>query len=152
MKKFTILFSSLLIGISVFAFDPGKIDQKLLRLFNASFPNAKNVTWDELPNSFIISFIDNGVRTRVSYKRDGSLASNVIRYYEGSLLPEKVSDAIYGKYPINQIFGVTEVTSVSSTGSQTEYYLTIENEKSFFTVRADADGNMTIVDRFRKAK
>jgi hypothetical protein len=152
MKKFTILFSSLLMGISVFAFDPGKMDKKLLQLFNASFPNAENVTWEELPNSYVLSFVENGIRTRVRYKNDGSYGSNITRYYLEIKLPATISASIKDSNPDKKIFGVTEVTSVTSNCRQTEYYVILEGEKAFTTVKADKEGNIVVVDKFRKAK
>jgi hypothetical protein len=100
----------------------------------------------------VISFVENGIRTRVMYKKDGSYASNTIRYYLESKLPATISASIKESNPDKTIFGVTEVTSVTSTCRQTEYYVILEGEKTFTTVKADKEGNVIVFDKFRKAK
>lgn len=43
MKKFFILFCSLVVGIGYFSFNQSTIDEKILQVFRTSFPTAEEV-------------------------------------------------------------------------------------------------------------
>ncbi|MGZ5190893.1 MAG: hypothetical protein ACXWCZ_07710, partial [Flavisolibacter sp.] len=81
MKKFFILFSALIMGVQSFGFSPVEIDQKIQKTFDSSFPNAKEVNWLENKNSYEVSFIQNGIRSRVYYPKDNSFV-RLTRYFK----------------------------------------------------------------------
>src|SRR5690242_10649639 len=108
MKKFFILFCSLLMGIGSFAFTPQNIDEKLLQIFKTSFPTAEDVNWFEAKDTYIVSFKENGVRTRAVYERNGKL-HNLTRSYNESNLPYPIQLRIKQWYPDKKIFGVVEM-------------------------------------------
>jgi hypothetical protein len=149
MKKLTIVLAVLLIGLSSFA---GNIDEKLIRSFNASFPNAVSVTWTESTDSYAVSFFENGIRSRVIYQKDGSFV-HFTRYYQEENLPYAIRFKVTKLYPERKIFGVVEVSTVSDVESNVlvEYYVKMEDAKSFVEVKVDSDGALQVVDRFRKA-
>ena len=51
------------------------------------------------------------------------------------------------KYADKTVFGVTEV----STDSTVEYFIKLEDATSWTTVRANIDGGMTVVEKYKKA-
>ena len=150
MKKFFILFCSLLMGIASFAFTQKPIDEKLLQTFKTSFPTAEEVNWYEAKDTYIVSFKENGVRTRAVYERNGKL-HNLTRSYNDSNLPYPIQLRIKQTYPDKKIYGVVEMTTNEGSLSITEYNIKLEDEKNWYTVQMDRDGVMTIVEKFKKA-
>lgn len=150
MKKSLILICSLLMGIGSFAFTHQNIDEKLLQTFKTSFPTAEEVNWFEAKDTYIVSFKENGVRTRAVYDRNSRLR-NLTRNYNESNLPYPVQLKIKQWYPDKKIFGVIEMITNDGNTSITEYNIKLEDEKNWYTVQMDRDGVMTIVEKFKKA-
>ncbi len=152
MKKLFILFSALLICCSLLARVPGNIDEKVVQQFNSSFPKAEQVTWYELPASYAVNFTQNGIRSRIVYRKDGQ-SLQFTRYYLAPNLPMAILSKIKRAYPNKNIFGVTEITSMSgeSEHATVSFFIRLEDDKRWYTVEADVEGNLVLVDKFRKA-
>ena len=152
MKKLFIFLSTLLISFSLLARDPGEIDEKLVKSFSTSFPKAENVHWYELPKSWVVSFVEDGMRSRIVYHKDGKVAE-FTRYYFESNLPFIVHSKITKAYPDKKIFGVVEVSVVSEStnASKIEYFIKLEDDKSWLTVKSDNEGMLTVVEKYKKA-
>jgi hypothetical protein len=150
MKKFFILFCSLLVGIVSFAFTQS-IDEKILQVFKSSFPAAEEVNWYESKETFIVSFKENGVRTRVVYKTNGQI-TNLTRSYNENNLPYPVQFRIKQQYPDKKIFGVIEMTTSDGNSSVTEYNIKLEDDKNWYTVQMDSDGSTTVLEKFKKSR
>jgi len=69
MKKLLALIAVVGLAFQSFAFDP--VNEKLLESFKTSFPNAEQVKWQELPESFVVSFVEENIRARAYYDKDG---------------------------------------------------------------------------------
>jgi hypothetical protein len=50
------------------------------------------------------------------------------------------------KYPGDQIYGVTEITSPSGIN----YFVKLEGSKTWLTVCIDNDGNSMVVEKYKK--
>jgi hypothetical protein len=150
MKKFLIIFCSLMLGMGSFAFTQKAIDDKLLQTFKTSFPNAEEVNWFESKETNIVSFKENGVRTRAVYKRNNQLQT-LTRSYNETNLPYPIQFKIKQYYPDKKIYGVIEMTTNDENLSITEYNIKLEDEKNWYTVQMDRDGGMTIVEKFKKS-
>lgn len=146
MKKLLALFSSFVIGLHSFAIPPRSVDDKLLQTFKESFPNAEQVNWKELPETYVVNFFEEGIRSAIIYGKDGSFISST-RYYAERNLPYYILINIKKKYPGKQIFGVTEV----STPSGINYYIKMEDANVWNTFKIDSDGNLTLVEKLKKA-
>ena len=154
MKKLFIMFSVLLLSFSLIARDPGpgEIDANLIKTFNTSFPKAERVHWYELPKAWVVNFVADGVRSRVVYLKDGKV-TEFTRYYFESNLPFLITSRIKNAYPNKKIFGVVEVSVITETGaSRIEYFVKLEDEKSWMTVKSDNEGNLTITEKYKKAQ
>lgn len=150
MKKLLIFFPILLISFSsMAAFNPG---EKLIQSFNASFPKAEQVRWYELPKAWVVNFVADGIRSRIVYLKDGE-QMEFTRYYAESNLPFLIQTRIKKAYPNKKIFGVVEVSTITGSGNsaKAEYYVKLEDDKNWITVKADNDGNMTVTEKYRKA-
>ena len=150
MKRLLVVFYSLLIGLGSFANDPVKIDEKLVQSFNNNFPNATEVSWFEAPKFIIVNFTEKGIRSKITYQKDGTI-SQFTRSYTEQNLPYNIQFKIKRKYPEKKIFGVTEFLSGDEGHSTTEYYIKLEDDKNWITVKSDADGGLTVVEKYRKA-
>ena len=151
MKKLTVLFLALCIGAFTFASGPGGIDEKLIQSFQSSFPKAESVNWYELPKAYVVNFVENGIRARIEYQKDGT-STQFTRYYTGENLPFVVQSNIKKTYPGKTIYGVIEVSNVSESGSRSkvDYYVKMQDARYWTMVKADTDGNVRLVEKLRK--
>jgi len=131
MKKLFALLFTLLVVASSFANSPRSIDEKLLRTFSSSFPHAERVSWQELPNTYVVSFIENGIRSRIVYQKDGQIV-NVIRYYFEESLPTDVRMLAKHSFPGCSVKGVVEVSAMADSGDHldTPKQIRIANQDS----------------------
>lgn len=152
MKKLFVLFSALLLGTLVFATNPPEVDQKLVQSFKTNFPHATEVNWYEEENAYVVNFLENGIRSRISYQKDGKI-TEISRSYKEANMPFYVQYVVKRKYPGKSIFGVIEMLTVSEPGtqSQIEYHVKLEDDTTWTTVKLDSDGHLSIVEKFRKS-
>jgi hypothetical protein len=149
MKKLVVLFAAFVVSFQTFAYDP--INEKLIRSFKSSFPNAAQVNWQEIQNAFIVSFVDQNIRARAYYDKEGAL-TQVIRYYHEQTLPFNILHTIKQQFGGKKIFGIVEVTAPSADKTlQTEYFVKLEDARHWITVKVYSDGNTTVTQRLRKA-
>lgn len=149
MKKFIFILSSLLLSFSLFARDP---DENLIKVFSSSFPKAEQVHWYEMPKAWVVNFVADGIRSRVVYLKDGK-ATEFTRYYFEQNLPFVIRSKVKEAYPDKNIFGVIEVSILTETGaSQLQYFIKLEDAKSWLTVKSDNDGNLTVEEKYKKAQ
>jgi len=148
MKKFFLAITAVVLSISSFAYDP--VNEKLIRSFEFNFPNASQVSWQEVEGGFIVSFVKEGVRARASFDAEGNLL-RVIRYYEEQQLPYEIQYRVKRMFPKKQIFGVIEVTSTKNAKDvYTEYMIKLEDSKSWTTVRVTESGKVSVTEKFSK--
>ena len=146
--KLSTIAAALLVCVSAttFASDGFKIDEKLLQTFRQTFPDAQQVRWQEDPDTYTVNFTENSILTKIRYDKDGNFLSS-LRYYSEKNLPVSILCRLEKKYPGKKVFGVTEMT----TDSQVEYYIKLEDEKTWITIHSNADGAMQVVEKYNKA-
>jgi hypothetical protein len=135
----------LLFSISSFAPTP-PVDDHIVKKFTQNFPYAVNPKWYEYENSYEVLFEDNKVMCRVVYDLTGKLISVRRDYYEKDLslfITAKVKE----KYPGKKIFGITEVTSSDGI----TYTIVLEDEKNWVTITSNESGNISLVQKLKKA-
>jgi hypothetical protein len=143
----TLLVTCCLLTISAGVFAAGEftVSDKLLQVFQQTFPDAKQVKWLEEPNGYEVSFRQNDILTKVMYDKDAHFV-NSLRYYTEKNLPVTVIFQLQKKYPGKTVWGVTEM----STETSTEYYVKLVDDHNWYTVRSDSDGNMQTVEKYKK--
>ncbi len=134
------------LSAGVFANENFTISDKLLQAFKQTFPDAQQVKWSEQEDKYMVNFKQGEVLTKIEYDRDGNFVSS-LRYYSEKNLPVSILCRLQKKYGDKKIFGVTEMT----TESAVEYYIKLEDETSWITVRSNADGNMQVIEKYKKA-
>ena len=70
-----------------------------------------------------------------------------IRYYTPSMLPLNVLNKLKKDHPKKSLFGVTEVTS----GTQVTFYVKMEDEKNWYTIKTDGSGYSEVYEKYKKA-
>jgi hypothetical protein len=142
-KNFVILCLLLLGGVTI---ANANVNEKVLRSFKETFPTAEQVKWQEFSDNYIVNFVEMGVRNRINYDKDGNVIS-ATRYYSQENLPVNLLIKLKKKYAAYKIFGVTEVETEASV----DYYIKLEDDTNWVTVKSDATGNMEIVEKYKKA-
>jgi len=151
MKKIILSAAVIMLVVTGFSTTPPDVNPdvniKVLDAFNKTFGNIKNLEWFENESSYEAHFNSDGViRVIVWYDKDGDLL-RMHRYYNEDKLPPFLLTGIRKKMPTEKIYGVTEITGREGV----EYYITIESEKHWIKIKADARGQFEVYEKFKKA-
>lgn len=145
MKKYLFFICFLVVGFNSMA-SSSTINEKLIQSFKESYPHATSIKWLEFPETYLVYFEDQGVKATIHYNKDGSFQS-AIRYYTEVQLPYYLIAALKVKFPGKKIYCITEI----SNPNDITYYIKLEDAKTWRTVKADSDGNMTVIEKYNKA-
>jgi len=129
-----------------FATDGFTISEKILKSFKQTFPDAQQVKWLEQTDRYTVNFKENGILTKIDYDKEGNFISS-LRYYTEKNLPINILCRLQKKYADKKVFGVTEMT----TDAVVDYYIKLEDAENWITVKSNVDGNMQVVEKYKKA-
>ena len=146
-KTLLMALCMLVFSAGAFAAKEYNISDKLLQTFKQTFPDAQQVVWSEQGEKYTVNFRQGEVLTKVEYDKDGNFLSS-LRYYSEKNLPVTILCRLQKKYPEKKIFGVTEMATESSV----EYYIKLEDETNWMTIRSSIDGSMQVVEKYKKAE
>ena len=146
MKK-SIIFLSLLVALGAAASNSPNVNEKVLKAFNQTFSHATNVVWHELQNTFVAQFTFTEINSRATYDKDGNLL-NTTRYYYEENLPTHILVKLKKRFSGKSIFGITEITA----NDEVTYYITLEDDKGWYSVESDGWANMAMVNKLKKSK
>src|SRR5688572_1647427 len=127
-KKLFLIISMLMFSIVASASVP--VDDSVLKLFNESFKEAREVSWSETKAHYLVNFIKDDIRHMVTYDKKGNLIS-ARRYYFEEKLPMYILFKIKRRFPDKAIYGVTETMNDEGI----EYYITMQDRKSWWMVK-----------------
>lgn len=147
MKKIVALGFVALISAGAFAHTPPPITEKVLQAFRETFSEAENVTWYETNDQTSVRFTRLGVKFIVYYNKNGKITGSM-RFYDPSLLPVNVLSGVRKKYTGKKFFGVTEISS----GDRTVYFIKMEDDNYWYTIKADVYGNGEEYEVLKKQK
>ena len=145
MKKMLALICTMLLVAGAYAFN-FVVNEKVLQSFKQTFNSAEEVKWEEFKDYYTVSFVHSGIRAKVNYDRRGNMMSS-IRYYNPNMLPLNIISQLKKEYPKKSMFGVTEITS----GTQVVYFVKLQDEKNWITVKIDPAGNSEVYEKYKKA-
>ncbi len=145
MKKALAFLCTMLLVAGAYAFN-AVVNEKVLQTFKQTFNSAEEVKWEEFKDYYSVSFVQGGIRAKVNYDHDGNMLSS-LRYYAPEMLPLHVLGKLKKDYPKKSLYGVTEVTS----GTQIAYYVKIQDEKNWYTIKIDASGQSEVYEKYKKA-
>jgi hypothetical protein len=123
-----------------------KINQKVLEVFQQSFKDARNVVWHEYQTRYEVDFTQNEIITHIVYDFDGNVM-RTIRYYHKEQLPPYILCKLEKRYPNLSVFGITEIYNSDAV----EYFIKMEDEKHWYTIKSDSLGSFEETERFKKA-
>jgi len=125
---------------------PPEISEKVLKAFKETFSNAEQVIWDEYDTYYSVKFKQTAIDTRVKYNKNGEIMETT-RYYLEQNLPPFILAKVKKRYADKKVFGVTEISS----DSELAYYIVLEDEKTWLTIKADAYGSLQVHEKLKKA-
>jgi hypothetical protein len=125
---------------------PSEVNEKLVRAFQDAFPKAEKVDWQEKENGYVVYFMENAVRSQINYDLDGNFVSAIRYYQDENLLPLHLSWQLHSKFADKTVYGVTVTTSEGKTF----YFVKLEGQHDWTTVKANANGSMRITERLAK--
>lgn len=142
MKQTLILLVAVITSVSSYAAD---VNEKVLKSFKETFASAEHVRWQEFKDYFSVSFEQQGIRTTVNYDKKGNMIGS-LRYYLPHMLPLNLVNQLKKDFPKKSLYGVTEI----SFGDEISYYIKLQDDKTWITVKADPSGNSTVIEKYRK--
>jgi hypothetical protein len=145
-KKFILACCLITLSAGAFAAADANISDKLLQAFHKTFPDAQQVKWAETEDRYMVNFKQGDILTKVEYDKEGNFL-NSLRYYSEKNLPVNILCRLQKKYTDKRVFGVTEITSEANV----EYYIKLEDAENWITVKSNVDGNLQVVERYKKA-
>ncbi len=148
MKKLTVILTALVLFISASSFAPNEetVSAKIKSAFEKTFTSASQVRWNKSDGFYFADFKINDQVLSAAFNEEGELVG-ASRNIALSQLPLNISLALqdnYAGYAIND--SVTEIT----TEGQTSYYIAAENSKRIVTIKASANGDISIVKKTKK--
>ncbi|ANE51184.1 hypothetical protein [Flavisolibacter tropicus] len=146
MKKLLLCLVTAIFSLTVFAATPTIVNEKVLKAFNASFKDAQQVIWEEHTDVYEVKFVQNQIRSRVTYDVNGNILKTMRYYYEDQL-PIFIRGKLKQKFPGTKVFGVTEV----ATPDQLNYHIVLEGAKHWTIVVCDSMGYMMVDKKYNKA-
>src|SRR6476646_12089677 len=146
MKKIIFVLKTMITYTTLFATKPPEVNQQVLKAFEETFKQPKDVVCHEYENFYEVDFKQGEIKTLVRYDSDGNITGTT-RYYFESELPPVITSRLKKKYPERSVYGVTEIY----TESDLAYYITMDNEKNWYTVKSNALGNLEQSEKFKKA-
>ena len=147
MKKVFLFAAVLMIAVGSFANSSNKVSEKALKAFKATFKNAEDIVWTGADNIYTVKFTQQGISTYVKYDEEGSFISSR-RYYGADQLPIDIQCKLKKKFSEKSIFGVTEFT----VGDDVNYYVKLEDARSWTTIKIDNARNIEVTEKFLKAE
>ena len=141
MKKITLAA----LVIALFSFTGPSVKEGLEASFSRNYPTAQNVHWTDDQDGYTVSFIEKTVLTRINYDKNGKFTGS-IRNYTEQFLPFYLTTVLTQKYPGQAIYGITEIASPTDI----VYFVKLESEKYWTSIRLDNDGNTKVIERYKK--
>lgn len=139
MKKI-ILYAASLFMMTAIAAEPGS---SLKQKFNATFPNAKNIKWNDDKAGYYVNFMCNGNFNKAFYNKEGDFVCSW-KYSNGNDLPVNIIIKLNKKFEGANILGVTEYTSEDNTF----FNVKLSKGKKLYSLNISVDGSITGEEKF----
>ena len=144
MKKlFISIVCSCMLVITCLANTP---NEKVLKAFESAFMQAENVQWHDYTDYYEVSFRLPKLRATIRYDKEGNQLG-AKKYYDETGLSSPVQESLKNKYPGKTVYGVTEI----SEAGKTVYYIKMQDDKTWITVKITGKGQPRVYEKHRKA-
>ena len=125
---------------------PATINEKLIKAFQTAFPMAEKVDWNEEGGHYFVHFKENSIISEIEYDHDGNFIQSERYYKDISLIPIHLAWELHKRFPDKTVFGITE----TNTDSETDYYVKLEDNQGWITVKGSSEGSCLVVEKFNK--
>ena len=125
---------------------PFTVNEKLIQAFQAAFPLAEKVDWNESGDHYFVHFKDHEILSEIEYDHEGNFLASERYYKSADMLPIHLAWALHKKFPNKSVYGITE----TSTEGETLYYIKMQDTKEWITVKGSSDGITQVIERFNK--
>ena len=125
---------------------PFTVNEKLIQAFQAAFPLAEKVDWNESGDHYFMHFKDHEILSEIEYDHEGNFLASERYYKSADMLPIHLAWALHKKFPNKTVYGITE----TSTEGETLYYIKMQDTKEWITVKGSSDGITQVIERFNK--
>jgi hypothetical protein len=125
---------------------PTTINEKLLKAFKDAFPLAEKVDWNESADHYFVHFNDQGILSEIEYDHEGDFIESERYYKTADLLPLHLAWELHKRFPKKTIYGITE----TNTEFETYYYVKLEDNKEWVTVKCSTDAILEVFDKLTK--
>ena len=147
MKKLLLIAVLLACTTAMFAARPPEVNAKVLKAFKETFKDVKDVNWYEYDSYYEASFNQATIQNRIRYDADGNIIGTT-RYYAPDQLPLNILVKLKKRYEKRTLYYVTEIT----TDESLTYYITMQDDKHWYTVTSDLNGSFQQTEKFKKAE
>ncbi|MCO5286164.1 MAG: hypothetical protein M9898_07105 [Chitinophagaceae bacterium] len=113
--------------------------------FNQDFPNATHTKWVAGPQYYEVSFVKDGVPSKVFINKSNGSDYALTRYYDASKLKPELLKKVDHFVPKTTIYGVTEV----DINGQTGYRVITFNQKHIYVVGIDENEILTMINEYK---
>jgi len=147
MKSLIIAFSLLLSVATTSSFaNETTVTPKVLKSFNSTFNNAKQVAWTVTESFYKADFEMNGQYVTAFYLSDGTMAA-LTRNITLAQLPVTLQADLKNNYDGYWVSDLFELTTENST----QYYITVENGSEKVVLKSASNINWTSYKKDKKS-
>jgi hypothetical protein len=122
------------------------VNEKLIRAFQTAFPQAEQVDWNEQGDHYFVHFKEHEVLSEIEYDHEGNFIASERYYKSPDLLPLHLAWELRRKFSNKTVYGVTE----TNTESETFYYVKLQDNKEWITVKGSSDGAVQVIEKLNK--
>ncbi len=145
MKKILLAVMVMFTAHAFAAAEP-EVNKKTVAAFEFTFNDAKEVTWYAEEAYDQVYFKLNNIKTQIKYDKEGNLLS-CFRMYTEENLPLLIRLELKKQHAGKVVKSVAELT----TDKVTEYHMTLEDDKHWYTVKADVYGDLSTLKKLKKS-
>lgn len=138
--------AAVLLSASVFAHDGSNVNTRVKSAFQKDFAEATNVKWESKNDFYFAEFKVGNSSFSAAYNEEGERVATS-RSVKLDMLPIAVLQALNSKYEGYKFAKyVTEV----NFQNETNYYITIANDKKVLNLKAGANGDLTVESKRKR--
>ena len=119
-------------------------DSKLVKLFNETFPDAKNVKWYDNKAGHFVYFTQNGYSERALFSKSGEFVCSW-KYGDEKILPTNIMMILNKKYKDANVLGAIEYTE----GENLIYEVKLSSGATWNSVKILPDGTITSEEKYK---
>ena len=121
------------------------VNKKVLKHFNKTFRNAKNIKWAQLDDNFLATFTKDNIATKSLFDKKGHLIYS-IDYFSEKELPVNIKNIVISNY---RHYAITSVARIQQD-SQKIWIVKLANKANYIAVRIE-NGEEEEIENFQKA-